>query len=358
MSLSHAKPTLTVFTDASLFNKDCVAGWGGWARNDTSPKVFDGGPLPYSKHTDVLEAWAMALFLQKLKDTGYFADDKSIILQADNINMLGALLWALPNGHAAKPRDGGVKVTKNSVNDKSEMAVPVQLICDMLKDADVVYLRHVRGHQKGSTTRSYVNEECDKLAKKFAQAQLTGEIERMGAAPVPTVEPKPTVRDMRPSFCSVQFVTMGRVEPLGTYSRSPGAASVIVNGDWGDKREYVSGNTDVTLYEAHIQSVIMALGLANRGDTVQIAVTDKSILEGVGNLKLWRSRNWCKASGEPIKAVEQWQALDKLLTGVNVVWEYVGREVADADVMRLRHLCDEGVAMAVRENALPEAISQ
>jgi ribonuclease HI len=170
MKLEHSKPTLTVFTDVSLRPVEETAGWGGWARGDERDSIHHGGPLAYTLHSAVGELWALANMLEYLTKVGYIREeDRALSLQLDNAEALSALAISLQRAHITGDRTPLVIRKKLP---KGDLVLPVQKITRLVDFASVVYLKHVRGHQKGVDARSWVNELCDKRAKAEARKQI------------------------------------------------------------------------------------------------------------------------------------------------------------------------------------------
>lgn len=166
------KPSLTIFADASLHAKQRIVGWAGWARGDARQSIIASGHAPSCDDSTVAELWALALFADRLRSDGYMTlADESIILQSDSLNALRAINSRIPSARAAQAKDNGVPVTPaKKINPREKE--PLDRIANTLDFARVIYLRHVRGHEGGSHSRSWVNEQCDRLAKREARAQL------------------------------------------------------------------------------------------------------------------------------------------------------------------------------------------
>lgn len=163
----HSKPSLTIFTDASI-RKD-TAGWAGWANGDHREQVTHSGPASWSQSSTVVELEAIAQMLIKLAQTQYLTQsDRSILIQSDSLNGLQVLRFVLPQSWPSN-RDTGAPIGR------PQRPIPLEkgwcdVIATLTSHCDVVYLRHVRAHKGGNTNRSWVNEICDKLAKEASRA--------------------------------------------------------------------------------------------------------------------------------------------------------------------------------------------
>ncbi|ABN75784.1 RNase H family protein [Cereibacter sphaeroides] len=171
--LIHSPPSLTIFADASVIPQQQVAGWGGWARGNGRQPLLEGGPVPFAADSTLAELHALASMIERIHETGYMLpDDRSVLLQSDSLGALGILNLALENSWASK-RAGSADI-KRARTIKPAVEVPIRRIVSLLDGTQVVYLRHVRGHEKGRHARSWVNEQCDKRAKAEARAQIGG----------------------------------------------------------------------------------------------------------------------------------------------------------------------------------------
>lgn len=167
--IRHSKPNLTIFADASILKT--TAGWGGWARGDNRESILLSGPATHSKSSVIVELEALAEFIDVLKSSGYMRDtDTAVLLQSDSLGALQQLNHQLGNSWATK-KPTGAKILRPRRPPPPENMIFTTRIREALQHCDVVYLRHVYGHQGGKTSRSWVNEQCDQLAKQAARAQ-------------------------------------------------------------------------------------------------------------------------------------------------------------------------------------------
>lgn len=169
MRIEHCKPSITVFTDASVYACYRTAGWGGWAAGDKRKSIVRCGPLPFNSNIAVCELAALERMLGVMKNDGFIkVQDCSIILQSDSITALGFLLDGLPNSYAAKPKETGVKVKEANYCPANSTHL-IESIGDITRHFKCVYLRHVRGHRGSTTNRHCLNELCDQKAKEQAR---------------------------------------------------------------------------------------------------------------------------------------------------------------------------------------------
>lgn len=166
-ALKHSKPDISVFTDASIFNKTKSAGWGGWAKGDRRRTTILSGQAPFHTNTGLVELYAITAMIEELFETDYlWADDKSIIIQSDSTSALGYLLNSLQYTSASHlPESARLEPRL-----PPPQAFPLIERCHLyLQHFRIVYLRHVRAHQEDGNSRHGVNNICDVKAKSEAQ---------------------------------------------------------------------------------------------------------------------------------------------------------------------------------------------
>lgn len=168
--MRHSKPTVTVFADASVYHHDKVAGWAGYVRGDDRRPQWYQGPAVFSKDVSVVELEALALSVHLATEAGYITDnDTHILLQSDCLHGLEMLWRSLPNTWPTGQGDAKLRHQRTA---KEEHTPHIQMLFRLLQNRQVVYLKHVKGHQQGKHARSWVNEQCDKRAKQEARRQM------------------------------------------------------------------------------------------------------------------------------------------------------------------------------------------
>ena len=168
--IKHCKPSLTIFTDASILPQRRTAGWGGWARGDNRAPIFLNGRAEFSDNTSLVELWAVTSMVRKIVSNGYFLDeDKSIVIQADNLHTLNLINTFIPNAYAAAVKHSRDQRVGRVSSIGSQYKLPLQILKEHFEGTDIVYLKHIKGHQGGKHNRSTVNEICDRLAREAAQ---------------------------------------------------------------------------------------------------------------------------------------------------------------------------------------------
>jgi ribonuclease HI len=172
----HQLPRNTLFVDASVYPKDKVAGWGAVLCNHEQQWHDTSGPLPFDGDSAVCEAAGICLAVEHFMRAEHLVlTAPALIIQCDNLNALrGLLMW--PHVVAAKPRSDSDTSVNRPPGAKAYTSPRVANWCKRTREAlqgfEIVYVRHVKGHRKGTSGRHNVNERCDALAKQAARAQL------------------------------------------------------------------------------------------------------------------------------------------------------------------------------------------
>jgi len=163
---------ITIFADASWCQHDQVAGWGAWVKADGWPKgqVF-GGCLEFVSGSGLAEFRAIANAICHCKKQEWFADCESVMIQSDSTHALQTLmrLRGVPVYHAASK--DSADTDKLFVRKRPLTREEIHYL-ELIRTATAgskIYIRHVKGHKKGSSSRSWVNERCDAEAKLFLQ---------------------------------------------------------------------------------------------------------------------------------------------------------------------------------------------
>lgn len=169
---------MSLFVDASYDNKFRGLGWGGWVRCDfwERGEVIGGSfTHPQINSSNMAELVGIMMALKELKALGNFNKIDSIMVQCDNVNALGTLIDIVP-GSSFKAGSG-----RHDVKDIERYSFPLPsptseirlMIRDVIKDVFSnrrLYLRHIKGHNKSLSGRSWVNDKCDEVAKQHLKS--------------------------------------------------------------------------------------------------------------------------------------------------------------------------------------------
>lgn len=169
---------LTLFADASLHHETGAAGWGAWAIREGWPKgVIMGGPIKRKiTSSTVAEMCALAAALWQLRAEDRLAEVKSFMLQSDSTEALSRLLCHLPNARISQHKSIKQPDIRPLQNDNKVGREAIDAIAEITFGKQV-WLRHVKGHNGTGDGRSWVNEVCDRQAKRYMRA-LRAELEK------------------------------------------------------------------------------------------------------------------------------------------------------------------------------------
>jgi ribonuclease HI len=145
---------VTVMSDASYCDKTKASGWGVWIKSERG--LYQNGGNFKKDPSNNYEAEAMALatavHLAFAYNLAMFGD--KLILQTDCMMVVHAV-----EGSRRKPARGLLKEAVDFIKETIE------------KNGCILDIRHVRAHCPTAGKRNYINDLCDKLAKKPMRQQ-------------------------------------------------------------------------------------------------------------------------------------------------------------------------------------------
>jgi len=128
-------------------------------------------------------------------------------------------------------------------------------------------------------------------------------------------------------------------------------------GGWGvlmlsgsAERELFGGELGTTNNRMELMAVIQALQALKRPCAVTLHVDSQYVLKGITEwLPGWKRKGWRTAAGQPVKNVELWQQLEKLVAegGHAIDWKWVRGHNGDAGNERADVLANRGVEQAL-----------
>lgn len=164
---------VSLFTDASyaqpgkkLFQH---GGWGAWIKCDRG-QIHDGGPIL----SEIRECFGMVMDINCCETiavleglvlgirTGLIHNGDTILVQLDNQHVCRSLPWRW-HPSATYPKAQRRPDYKRSNREAFALDCIDELIC---RHSLVVATRHVKGHQRSDKPRNYVNNLCDRLARR------------------------------------------------------------------------------------------------------------------------------------------------------------------------------------------------
>jgi ribonuclease HI len=135
-------------------------------------------------------------------------------------------------------------------------------------------------------------------------------------------------------------------------------------GGWGvlmvygtHKKEMSGGELVTTNNQMELTAVIRALEAVRRPCPVRLHLDSSYVRDGItGWIHGWKKKGWKTASGSPVKNVELWQRLDRLVTEYEakapMEWVWVKGHAGDPGNERADELANEGVSKAQAGNSL------
>ena len=128
-------------------------------------------------------------------------------------------------------------------------------------------------------------------------------------------------------------------------------------GGWGVRmqsgthvRELFGGELGTTNNRMELTAVIEALKALKRPCRITLYLDSEYVRKGITEwIQGWKARGWRTASKAPVKNVELWQALDRLVStsGHQIDWRWVKGHAGDPGNERADALANQGVAQAL-----------
>lgn len=164
---------ITIFVDASWCPRTFAGGAGAWIKKDGWGRGYTlGDALPVkTRSSSVAELLGIHQVMKFLHEQGDLSDVQHLMLQCDNTNALAAIMrWAKFQEAATKgERDVRVKLDY-AAHFRAEERDWARSVGEWTSHIRSRLVRHVKGHQEGTSTRSWVNEKCDEIAKTAMRA--------------------------------------------------------------------------------------------------------------------------------------------------------------------------------------------
>jgi len=94
---------------------------------------------------------------------------------------------------------------------------------------------------------------------------------------------------------------------------------------FGNKEKTLSGaERDTTNNRMEMMAAIMALESLKRPCKVKLTTDSQYVLKGITEwMPGWKKRGWKTAGRQPVKNVDLWKRLDKVVGGHEVEWQWV-----------------------------------
>ena len=128
-------------------------------------------------------------------------------------------------------------------------------------------------------------------------------------------------------------------------------------GGWGawlksgaTEKELFGGELNTTNNRMELQAVIEGLGALKRPCKVVLYLDSQYVRMGITEwIRGWKAKGWRTSTKQPVKNVELWQQLDKLVAegGHQIEWRWVKGHSGDVGNERADMLANKGVDKAL-----------
>ena len=128
-------------------------------------------------------------------------------------------------------------------------------------------------------------------------------------------------------------------------------------GGWGawlksgaTEKELFGGELNTTNNRMELQAVIEGLGALKRPCKVTLYLDSQYVRMGITEwIRGWKAKGWRTSTKQPVKNVELWQQLDKLVAegGHQIEWRWVRGHSGDVGNERADMLANKGVERAL-----------
>lgn len=128
-------------------------------------------------------------------------------------------------------------------------------------------------------------------------------------------------------------------------------------GGWGawlksgaTEKELFGGELNTTNNRMELQAVIEGLGALKRPCKVVLYLDSQYVRMGITEwIRGWKAKGWLTSTKQPVKNVELWKQLDKLVSegGHQIEWRWVKGHSGDVGNERADMLANKGVERAL-----------
>ena len=127
-----------------------------------------------------------------------------------------------------------------------------------------------------------------------------------------------------------------------------GWGAMLTSGD--TVKELFGGEMGTTNNRMEMTAVIEALAALKRPCRVTLYLDSEYVRKGITEwISGWKARGWRTAAKQPVKNIDLWQKLDKLITssGHTIEWRWVKGHAGDPGNERADALANKGVVLAL-----------
>ncbi len=164
---------VTIFADASFDYPTKAAGWAGWAKSRRGKIDYSGKIRHVVSEADEAETCAIINMIAVAKKAGVCEPGDELLIQSDCVHAMRYL----ETGNPGKAIRSGDMVRRDRAKRRQRLISTFQRIAAGYK----VRFKHVRAHQASDNPRSWVNNQCDKNARKHMMKER--EARRSAAVP-------------------------------------------------------------------------------------------------------------------------------------------------------------------------------
>jgi ribonuclease HI len=125
----------------------------------------------------------------------------------------------------------------------------------------------------------------------------------------------------------------------------PGGWGVLVKEGGAESRELFGGELDTTNNRMELMAAIKGLESIVQASRIVIYTDSKYVIQGITDwIKNWKTKGWKTASKQPVKNIDLWQSLDRLIQFHTVTWHWIKGHSGDPGNERADALANRGVA--------------
>jgi ribonuclease HI len=128
----------------------------------------------------------------------------------------------------------------------------------------------------------------------------------------------------------------------------PGGWGALLHFD-GREKELCGGEPDTTNNRMELTAVIRALEALKRSCEIDLYTDSRYVQKGISEwIVSWKRRGWKTADKKPVKNVDLWLELDRLVDAHAIRWHWVKGHAGHAENERADQLANRGIESARR----------
>lgn len=151
---------ITMFTDASFYDKTGAAAWALWAKSERGTIRGAGLIKRAVKHSSEAEILAIANGFSMVVNSDILERGDSVLVQADNLHALGCIGKQKTIGQFKRPRPSMSPLMREA----SELIVALAIEHEL-----EIRTRHVKAHSGTGQPRLWVHTDCDRRCRAIAR---------------------------------------------------------------------------------------------------------------------------------------------------------------------------------------------